>query len=332
MSLVLLGCKEQQRSPLDTWQRSAQGTVAAAVRDGGGFSLVAGFDEPAGWWDNSKGGRLFNWRLPKEPVLLVAISPDGSVAATASSHSFATWDTTTGKNLGYFTTPKSQLEPSGTATLRSLALSDRGRHVALALADGRAVVIDLKTGRRLEFLGHQLAARKEGIPDGWAGVNAIDISPNGRYVLSGGDDHQALFWDAKTGQLLHAMPMGARVNLVRMDTAHKRLFSASVKAEAFLWDAVSGKELARLALKPRDYVLSSVAFSADGKRLATGAPGRDVWVWSAADGRQLDHWKISAARKRGAVVLALAFSGSDRLITESSTGLAERWAIDSPPE
>ena len=51
-----------------------------------------------------------------------------------------------------------------------------------------------------------------------------------------------------------------------------------------MWDATSGQET--LTLKGHSREVSSVAFSPDGKRLATASADRTVKVWDATTGQE----------------------------------------------
>ena len=50
-----------------------------------------------------------------------------------------------------------------------------------------------------------------------------------------------------------------------------------------MWDAASGQELLTLRAIPAQ--VASVAWSPDGKRLATGSGDHTVKMWDAASGR-----------------------------------------------
>lgn len=72
-------------------------------------------------------------------------------------------------------------------------------------SDGVVVFINLNTGRRIEFLGHQDK------------VNTVDLSPNGRYALSGSNDYVAYLWDTQSGQVIHRFNHPTRVTRVALD-------------------------------------------------------------------------------------------------------------------
>jgi WD40 repeat protein len=55
-----------------------------------------------------------------------------------------------------------------------------------------------------------------------------------------------------------------------------------------LWDSANGQEL--LTLKGHSNVVESVAFSPDGKRLATGSYDRTVKLWDSATEQEVLSW------------------------------------------
>lgn len=328
---MLSGC-EQAIKPIHIYQHSVNGSAAAAVSLDGQYGLIAGFDEPAGLWDLNKNARLFNWRSPldaehkeKDPAQLVAISPDNSRAMTAGVSNFIIWSISSGKSLGYFQAP---------SQIRSIAMSRKARFVLLGLADGRVVFISMESGKRLEFLGHRLHARQlfkdPDLSPNWVGINSVDLSPNGKYAVSGADDHAAIVWDTQTGQQIYLWPHKNRVHFVRFSEDGKLAFTASRQAEAYIWNLRTGKKLSSLKLKKRDWIISSARFSHDNQQLVTGSPGRDLKVWNVATGNLTSHFKVKKRFKTkasGAVVLDAVFLKNGNLYSESSSGFGEEWAL-----
>jgi WD40 repeat protein len=256
---------------------------------------------------------LYNWSHSKETdvgIIAVDISPDGKRAVTATEKDMALWDTSTGQNLGFYSLPESDL--------RDIAISDRGEFLIMGLGNGKVIHLNLKTGRRLEFLLHGEA------------INSLDISPNGRYVLSSGNDYRAIFWDSKTGQALHQWQHNSRVILVALSRDGSRAFSTGNKANAFIWNLKTGEKIAQLDLSDRQYVLSSARFSLDNQLLLTGSPSRQLILWNANDGQAQQQIRVSPRytnRPSGAIIYAVGFTSDGDLLTESSAGFGERWQV-----
>lgn len=323
--LTLVGCDQRFPPPIKTLTVSSAGVIDADIGQQGRFATVIGYDEPTGFWDLVQSARLYNWHHEGETPLIVRISPDGSVVALVGASRTSVWRTKDGQNIGFYTIPQNSADPSRLAKVRDIAVSNHGRHLAFALDDGRVLFINTRSGRRLEFFGHLIEARKQAIPDGWAGVNSVDISGNGRYVLSGGDDHQAIFWDTKTGQIIQKHQHTNRVHFVRLDARHKRAFSASIKADAAIWRLTDGKLVSRLKLKPREYVISAAAFDTSGEFIATGAPGRELRLWHLPSGALVQEWRVKTRGRGGAVVLSVSFADNHTLWSIASSGYAQLW-------
>src|SRR5262249_60667689 len=95
---------------------------------------------------------------------------------------------------------------------------------------------------------------------------------------------------------------------------------AKVKGELKLWDAATGKELLTL---PGCY---GVAFSPDGRRVASACADRTVKVWDAETGRQ----EFSLSGHQNAV-LNVAWSGDGRLLASTSLDFAQVKVNAEPP-
>jgi WD40 repeat protein len=312
--MVLTACEPTSKQPVSRQLHAVEGAYAAFISHDASLSIVSTIHHGISLWDLKKNALLFNWYQQQDSadnlVLATVISADNQFSLTASRTNFALWNNTTGQSEGYWKISESNI--------RDIALSNQGRHILIGQSNGKVVHITLSSGRRLEFLGHSEK------------INSVDMLPNGRVAISGGNDFIAYVWDTKSGQVIYRFNHPSRVTKVALDPKGRYAFTADSKKMATIWDLKTGKAISSLQYSNRQEVFSSVRFSDDGTQLLTGAPSRKVSVWDIATGRRLSYWRVTPRddmRPAGAVVYSAAFSDNGTVITESSSGYAETWFI-----
>ena len=260
---------------------------------------------------------------PAGPVVSLAISPDGRVAALGSAdNSAGLWDLQTGNLLRALS--------GHTDVVDSVAISPDGRLAATATggsfdllkdADLTVKLWDVATGRLLHDLRGHTAA-----------VTALAFDPNGRYLASAGRDKMACLWDTSDGRLRHALGGHADEVISVAFSPDGRRLAAGVgfremvgeapdpgpAAVARVWDVATGA-LAYDVIDRRGR-MAALAFSPDGTLLAT-AGGAGVMLRDAANGRPVRKlWNAAA--------FAVAFGpGGQRLLAGCTDGKARLWEV-----
>jgi len=314
MTLTLSACQPFEQKALQRWQQSVEGAYAGALSSDGKLSVISSIHHGLSVWNLSKNERIYNWSQEQNTsdnlVLSLDISDNASHVVTANRENFALWNLTTGKSEGYWKVRESNI--------RDVAIANNGDYILIGKSNGTVVHVNMKTGRRLEFLGHQEK------------INSIDMLPNGRIAISGGNDFIAYVWDTLSGQVIYQFNHNSRISKVALDASGRYAFTADSMKAAHIWDLKTGKRVSSLQGTKRHEVFSSVRFSKDGKNLITGAATRKVSVWDINTGKRDAHWFVTpkeAKRPTGAVVYDLAFGDNSTLLTISSSGYVESWPM-----
>ncbi|WP_052050234.1 AAA-like domain-containing protein [Leptolyngbya sp. KIOST-1] len=153
------------------------------------------------------------------------------------------------------------------------------------------------------------------------GVLTVDISADGRYILTGGNDKTARLW-AKDGTLLHTLVHQDTVHRVAFSPTGDRLVTGSLDGTLQVW-SLAGQRLHHIQAHPQP--VWGVAVSADGALMATASSDRTVKLWRA-DG------SLKATLPTSEVAWAVAFSPNGRQVAAALLdGTIPRWTPQGQP-
>jgi WD40 repeat protein len=316
--------------------RGHVGAALACVFVGSSSLASGGADGTIRLWNLSDQGDPRNWQgvagdprhLTEQAVLkghtgavhCLALAPDGQTLASGGAD----------QRVRLWTLPEGRQQLIGhTAPVRGLAFSPDGRTLASATGDGGPAggpevrLWDVRTGKELAALptggpGSFLAFTPDGtgLLAGWrdhlrpglldlreAGgftlpltARAACLSTDGRQ-LALGTQREIRILDAGTGieRLMlagHQFPVTA----LAFDPAGRLLASGSLMGEIRLWDPNTGASLPCAAKHPTRRRITGLAFSPDGKFLASTGGDEDTpnltadfYLWDAGTGAEVLH-------------------------------------------
>jgi WD40 repeat protein len=243
------------------------------------------------------------------PLGCVAVSPDGRLLATGSSHAAAT-------TVGLFDLTNGKLQarwPGHGDFVRAVAFSPDGRLLASTGADGRIRLREIDTGKERWSLRAHFGA-----------ATSLVFSPDGTMLASAGKDRTARLWEVRSGRLLRTLAgHGDGVEGVAFSPDGKVLATAGHDRTVRLWDVASGWQLSALT-GHTDRVLS-VAFHPGGKLLASGAADRTVRLWDVPTGKLRQVLNGHAGE-----VVKVAWRADGRVLAScgGADGTARLWEVD----
>ncbi|MCL9776348.1 WD40 repeat domain-containing protein [Vibrio methylphosphonaticus] len=296
------------------WDLALEGSTSLALSRDARFALLYSKQQHLQLWDLQDNQLLAKLGIqdPNENIIsLIRFSDNGRFAVTATQTNFAIWDLGWSQSTGLWSIAD--------GLIQDIAIGNNGEEVLLGLSNGKAIFIDLVTGRRLEFLAH---VEK---------VNSVALSPNAKYALTGGNDHNAYFWSTESGQILHHFPHEQRVGTVELQRDGLYALTADTGNNAIIWDLKTGSKISQLSSWSRQLIFSAARFSDDGHRLATGSPSSRLMIWDTSSGKKLESYDVEMlkdVRPPRGVVYDAAFKNNQQVLSASSAGVVQAWSLN----
>jgi len=241
-------------------------------------------------------------------------SPDGKILLTTEADDTARlWEATTGAALGAAFPLPSQLLPDG----RSHRLGPDGKTLLFVDKDRAVWMCDPATGT-VRGRTHALA----GV------AYALEFSPDGKTFFTGLDNGEARLWDAATlTPLGEPSPHPGAIGKGLFSPDGKSILIACEDGSGWLTELTTRKLLIP-PLRGHQAPVWGLAFSPDGKTIATGSVDKTVRLWDTGTGHP-----IGPILRHAGPVFSVAFLHDGKtLLTASSVSRLFPVPPDLPDE
>ncbi len=286
---------------------SRTSSYLAFTPDGRSVLLKNGYDPTLRLLDAATGKELRAFPSPGQHAYATALSADGKHLAVAGEDKvIRVWDVETGKEL--YRLPATRWE------VRCVAFSPDGK--VLATGDHEVAHLwEAATGKELKAL-----------PVPKHTVASLAFAPDGKTLVTGSLYADLRVWDVASGRLLRSFVHRAEEGLEFLPDG-RTLFAGggtgSRQNTVHFLDAVTGKEVRRF--EGHDSRAEAVAFSPDGRLVATGAMGDPVRLWEANTGKLV---RLLGELEHAPSAFALAFSPDGRALAVGSyNGQVKLWDV-----
>jgi class 3 adenylate cyclase/WD40 repeat protein len=204
-----------------------------------------------------------------------------------------------------------------------VAVSPTGDTLAVGVGRDTFSLVDLATGKRTPAAGSHSAQ-----------IENITFTPDGRRIVTGGDDGAVIVWDATTAAPIETLSgHSGRVVGQAISADGKTVYASGLDGAIFQWDLAGSRRFGRLfnlgpssALSRNAFQKPALAMAPDSSRFATRIGTGRVGIFEVATPRLEQAFNTSSS----AEVLSLAWSTRQRLAIGTEQGV-ELWDLRGAP-
>lgn len=289
--------------------------VSAALSADGSFAAVITIDGTVSVWDIAQRKEIQNW--PKEEfgggAQLLSFTASGQKLLLAGVDHSVEKSSDHQADINYFMI----LDIEDSSAKRIWTIEGARLTAVSPSKDGSKILAGFSNGLMVLFNGTTLTRQDYSLHTDK--ITDLELSPDGKFALSGSVDTTAIYWETATGNILQTFTHKNRASKVAAVESFSMGFTSDTLDNQRLWNLSSGKLTAPLKHQQRWMSISSARFSANEKHLLIASPSGAISIWNPINGENIAQWNTDFP------VVDVAENNSGDLVSVGSTGLVEIW-------
>ena len=236
--------------------------------------LATGDGATVSIYDINSGERVWHKNIGYA-IYAVSFSPNGAYLAIAGEKYVSLWEVESGKLVWQKSNSYSVKRWSGSGyntyyvNFDALNFSPNGQY--LATGDTRYISLwEVESGKLVWQKSNSYSVKRwsgSGYNTYYADFDALNFSPNGRYLATGDTHTDVIVWEASSGETIRTMNHADEVYAVSFSPDGKYLIAGGADYKLIIWEVSSGQSVHE---KSYGTSIQSMAYSPDGEHLAVG--------------------------------------------------------------
>ncbi|QYJ88116.1 WD40 repeat domain-containing protein [Shewanella mesophila] len=263
-------------------------------------------------WNTKTHTPIYRWPAEQfdTPAYLVALSGNNRYVAVAGKQQVSLFDLSNGQLALRWQV--SGFDPD--SSISTLALNQSGKQLAIGMNEGSIILVNLSSQQLSMFKQHDTE------------VSHLEFSQFNEHILSAGYDGKVLWWAKGSGAVIKTFSLPQRITSTSFDETNRRLFFADSLDNHRIINPTSNTDITQLDYPERYRYFRKALFIDHGHELITATSKQAIIHWDAKSGKEIQHWDISAF-SLGTTVMDMVLDDTGELLTLSSDGGLERWAL-----
>ncbi|KZN69248.1 WD40 repeat domain-containing protein [Pseudoalteromonas luteoviolacea] len=313
-SVLLVGCDDDVVLSKGTLDKLGNNGVLIGhfSADGSKMVTVDSTNSLHVWEMNS---RTSEFSVPQEkmPELVreVVLSQDNTMLIVVGDN-----------QLQFWSLPKQKLVTkvtfngvSGYAHITSVALAPTMDKIVVAMSDGTVNMANLHTQVNNQFAPHSRP------------VMHVQWDDKGEMVMTAAQDGKLALWQFGSPEPLFTKEFSHRVTSLAVRRDFSEFFVSDALDNQVIASLLDGANKSELKYMARFKVFRKALFIEQSAYLATSSSKSHLTIWDTKSGNELGTWQIDTLNA-GATIVDMYAPSREKLVTLSSDGLLEEWALN----